>query len=63
MVHLQSEETESRRVRLLELIRSGGCASPALANRLNVSTPTVSRWIFALRRRSRRITAVRDGSR
>lgn len=63
MIYQQSQEIESRLTRLLELIQSGSYSTPGLASALNVSIPTVSRCIHALRRRGHPITAVRDGSR
>ncbi len=63
MIYQQSQEIESRLARLLELIHSGEYSTPALATTLNVSMPTISRCIYALRRRGHTITAVRDGAR
>ena len=63
MIYQQSQEIESRLSRLLDLIRTGRYSTPALATALNVSMPTVSRCIHALRRRGHPIQAVRDGSR
>jgi biotin operon repressor len=63
MIYQQSQEIESRLARLLELIRNGEYSTPALASTLNVSTPTISRCIFAVRRRGYAITAVRTGAR
>jgi hypothetical protein len=63
MIYQQSQEIETRLARLLELIRNGEYPTPALATTPNVSTPTVSRCIYALRRRGHEITAVRDGAR
>ena len=63
MIYQQSHEIESRLARLLELIQTGSYSTPTLARTLNVSMPTVSRCIHALRRRGHPITAVRDGTR
>jgi biotin operon repressor len=63
MIYQQSQEIESRLTMLLELIRNGEYSTPALATALNVSMPTISRCIYALRCRGHTITAVRDGAR
>jgi biotin operon repressor len=63
MIYEQSQEIESRLARLLELIQTGSYSTPALATTLNVSMPTVSRCIYALRRRGHPIAAVREGTR
>jgi biotin operon repressor len=63
MIYQQSREIESRLTRLLELIQNGEYSTPALATTLNVSMPTISRCIYALRRRGHAIMALRDGAR
>lgn len=50
---------ERRLGNLVELIRSGRHSTPALAQRLGVSVPTISRDITALRQRGYGIRSVR----
>jgi biotin operon repressor len=63
MIYQQSQEIESRLTTLLALIQTGSYSTPRLASALNVSIPTVSRCIHALRHRGHPITAVRNGGR
>ena len=50
---------EQRLADLVRLIRSGRHSTPALAEKLGVSVPTISRDITALRQRGYHIRAVR----
>jgi biotin operon repressor len=59
MVYQQSFAIEFRLGQLLGLIRVGEHSTPALAEILGVSVPTVSRCIRALRDRGYRIEARR----
>jgi biotin operon repressor len=51
MLYEQSFTIERRLETLVRLIRSGQHSTPALAEKLGVSVPTVSRDIMALRQR------------
>ena len=57
MVYRRSQEIERRLEEVLRLIRIGGYATPALAKALDVSIPTVSRCVTALRERGYDIRA------
>lgn len=63
MPYHRSLAIESRMDRLLSLIRTDNYSTPALAEKLGVSVPTVSRCIRALRDRGYTIEArrVADG--
>lgn len=62
MRYQRSLEIEQRLDAVLELIRTGSYSTPALAEKLGVSVPTVSRSVEALRERGHNIKAIR-GSR
>ncbi|MBV8309909.1 MAG: HTH domain-containing protein [Planctomycetaceae bacterium] len=49
--------------RVLDSIQGGCYSTPGLAAALDVSMPTISRYIHALRRRGHPIRAVRHGGR
>jgi hypothetical protein len=51
VAYRRSQEIERRLEEVLRLIRIGGYATPALAKALDVSIPTVSRCVTALRER------------
>ena len=51
MLYKRSLEIEQRLETVLRLIRSGWYSTPRLAERLDVSIPTVSRYVTALRER------------
>ncbi|WP_148596155.1 HTH domain-containing protein [Aquisphaera giovannonii] len=59
MIYQRSFAIESRLDTLLSLIRAGSHSTPALAELLGVSVPTVSRCIRALRDRGYAIEAKR----
>jgi len=58
MRYQRSIEIEQRLDALLELIRSRKYSTPALAEKVGVSIPTISRSVEALRERGHNITAV-----
>jgi len=60
-VYQRSEEIENRLQSLIRLIRSGKYSTPKLATALNVSQPTISRSLRALRERGYTIRAVNEG--
>lgn len=62
MLYRRSREIEQRLDNVLSLIRSGNYSTPALAEAVGVSIPTVSRIVAALRERGHDIQAERkDG--
>ena len=58
MRYQRSLEIEQRLDAVLELIRSGNYSTPALAEEVGVSIPTISRSVEALRERGHKIKAV-----
>ena len=58
MRYQRSLEIEQRLDVVLELIRSGNYSTPALAEKVGVSIPTISRSVEALRERGHNIKAV-----
>lgn len=60
MPYHRAHEIESRLTKVLELIRHGRHSSVTLADKLNVSQPTVYRCLSALRERGHEIRAVKD---
>jgi biotin operon repressor len=61
MIYARSLEIEQRLENLLALIREGCHSTPTLAKVLNVSIPTISRSINALRSRGHAIRSVKRG--
>ena len=59
MRYQRSLEIEQRLDAVLELIRSGNYSTPALAEKVGVSIPTISRSVEALRERGHHIKAVK----
>lgn len=55
----RSLSIEKRLRQVLELVRSGSYSTPAIAEKLGVSVPTVSRDVTALRERGHDIRAER----
>lgn len=51
MLYERSLEIERRLLTVLELIRTGDYSTPALADEVGVSIPTISRAVTALRQR------------
>ena len=62
MLYQRSQAIEKRLHDLLELVRRGRHSTPTLARALDVSKPTVSRCLTALRERGYPIRAIKDGS-
>lgn len=63
MLYERSLTIEKRLQNVLELVQAGRYSTPALAEKLGVSVPTVSRDVTALRERGHDIRAERrDGS-
>ncbi len=60
-MYRRSEQIENRLHTLVRLIREGKYSTPMLAAALNVSPPTISRCLAALRERGYSIRAVNDG--
>jgi len=58
MRYQRSLEIEQRLDAVLELIRTGNYSTPALAEEVGVSIPTISRSVEALRERGHNIKAV-----
>lgn len=56
----RSKSIEDRLNAVLQLIRNGQYSTPTLADALDVSRPTISRCLAALRERGHRIRAVRN---
>ncbi len=61
MLYERSKSIEQRISRVLELVKSGDCSAPRIAEELGVSVPTVSRCIEALRHRGHRIRSEKKG--
>ncbi len=61
MLYQRSFEIEQRLDTALRLIRTGRYSTPKLAEQLQVSIPTVSRYVMALRDRGHDIHARREG--
>ena len=61
MLYQRSQAIERRLHDLLELVRRGRHSTPTLARALDVSQPTVSRCLMALRERGYPIRAIKDG--
>jgi biotin operon repressor len=62
MVYERSFEIEKRLQMILRLIQTGKYSTPALAEALGVSIPTVSRAVTALRQRGMNIHAKKNAS-
>jgi biotin operon repressor len=62
MLYQRSRQIEDRLDALLRLIQSGRYSTPALAAALNISIPTVSRGIDALRGRGYPIRTVHENN-
>ena len=63
MLYERSLTIECRLDALLHLIRTGRLSTPALASKLGVSEPTVSRGIAALMQRGYSIRSVKQSKR
>lgn len=61
MLYERSLEIEQRLQAVLELIRTGDYSTPALADAVGVSIPTISRAVTALRERGHDIQAEKHG--
>jgi biotin operon repressor len=61
MLYNRSLEIERRLDDVLKLVREGQQSTPTLAKALNISEPTVSRCLRALRSRGYAIRAVKRG--
>ena len=61
MVYNRSLEIERRLGDVLRLVREGQQSTPTLSKALNISEPTVSRCLKALRSRGHSIRAVKRG--
>lgn len=61
MRYQRSLAIERRLKAVLSFVQSGRYSTPAIADRLRVSVPTVSRDVTALRERGHNIRAVRQG--
>lgn len=61
MQYERSFSIERRLQEALELVRSGRYSTPAIAEKLGVSVPTVSRDVTALRERGHEIRSERHG--
>lgn len=61
MLYERSLTIERRLQDVLELVRSGRYSTPAIAAKLGVSVPTVSRDVTALRQRGHNIRSERYG--
>ncbi len=61
MLYKRSLGIEQRLQSVLELVRSGRYSTPVIAEKLEVSVPTVSRDVSALRERGYDIRAERRG--
>jgi transposase len=62
MRYQRSHEIEQRLDAVLRLIRAGGYSTPALAEAIGVSIPTISRTVEALRERGHDIRAEKGPS-
>ena len=60
MVYKRSQAIEKRLHDILDLILRGRHSTPTLARALDISQPTVSRCLTALRQRGYSIRAVKD---
>ena len=60
MPYERSQALEKRLQELLGLLRNGRHSAPTLADALDISQPTVSRCLAALRKRGYTIRAVKD---
>ena len=60
MVYTRSQAIEKRLLDVLDLVRGGRQSTPTLARTLDISQPTVSRCLAALRQRGYSIRAVKD---
>jgi biotin operon repressor len=61
LLYERSLAIEKRLQDVLELVRAGCYCTPAIAERLGVSVPTISRDVTALRERGYDIRAERNG--
>lgn len=61
MLYERSFSIEKRLQEVLELVRTGRYSTPAIAEKLGVSVPTVSRDVTALRERGHEILSERHG--
>jgi len=61
MFYERSQALEERLQEILGLLRAERHSSTTLAQALDVSQPTVSRCLAALRKRGHEIRAIRDG--
>jgi predicted DNA-binding transcriptional regulator YafY len=59
MLYQRSLDIERRLQNVLRLIRSGGYSTPMIAQELDVSIPTISRDVTALRERGHEIRSER----
>lgn len=62
MLYERSLEIEQRLEAVLLLIRTGKYSTPVLAQQLEVSIPTISRCVTALRARGHKIRAEKNAS-
>jgi len=62
MLYARSLEIEKRLEHVLRLIRTGRYSTPKLAEKVNVSIPTISRCVTALRERGHNIRAEKHGN-
>lgn len=62
MRYQRSFDIENRLSTVLRLIRTGRYSTPKLAEHLEVSVPTISRCVTALRERGHGIRAEREGN-
>jgi biotin operon repressor len=60
MIYKRSQAIEKRLHDILDLVRRGRHSTPTLAQALDISQPTVSRCLMALRQRGYLIRAVKD---
>jgi biotin operon repressor len=60
MIYSRSQAIEKRLHDLIELVRLGRHSTPMLARKLEVSEPTVSRCLTALRERGYLIKSTKD---
>lgn len=61
MLYQRSNDIERRLETVLRLIQSGGYSTPMIAEELDISIPTVSRDVTALRQRGYDIRSERRG--
>jgi biotin operon repressor len=62
MLYQRSRTIENRLRDVFKLIRNGGHSTPTLAHKLDISQPTISRCLTALRERGYVIRSVKDDS-